>query len=84
MLTVLFTLKNSKISTGINGIYRIVLRSSNIFPTLVASDTNDFVATVDLSKNNKERFIQEIYIPGNFRKITKEEACKIQGYPFRF
>lgn len=79
-----YEFKNSKISTGINGIYRIVLRSSNIFPTLVASDTNDFVATVDLSKNNKERFIQEIYIPGNFRKITKEEACKIQGYPEDF
>lgn len=79
-----YEFKNSKISTGINGINRIVLRSSNIFPTLVASDTNDYVATVDLSVNDKKHFIEEIYKPGNYRKITKEEACMIQGYPKEF
>ena len=79
-----YEFKNSKISTGINGINRIVLRSSNIFPTLVASDTNDYVATVDLSINDKEHFIEEIYKPGNYRKVTKEEACMIQGYPKDF
>lgn len=62
----------------------IILRSSNIFPTLVASDTNDYVATVDLSVNDKEHFINEIYKPGNYRKVSKEEACLIQGYPKDF
>ena len=79
-----YEFKNSKISTGINGINRIILRSSNIFPTLVASDTNDYVATVDLSVNDKEHFINEIYKPGNYRKVSKEEACLIQGYPKDF
>ena len=79
-----YEFKNSKISTGINGVNRIILRSSNIFPTLVASDTNDYVATVDLSINDKEHFINEIYKPGNYRKLSKEEACLIQGYPQNF
>lgn len=79
-----YEFKNSKISTGINGINRIILRSSNIFPTLVASDTNDYVATVDLSINDKEHFINEIYKHGNYRKLSKEEACLIQGYPKDF
>lgn len=79
-----YEFKNSKISTGINGVNRIILRSSNIFPTLVASDTNDYVATVDLSVNDKEHFINEIYKPSNYRKVSKEEACLIQGYPKDF
>lgn len=79
-----YEFKNSKISTGINGINRIILRSSNIFPTLVASDTNDYVATIDLSVNDKRHFIEEIYKPGNYRKVSKEEACLIQGYPKDF
>jgi DNA (cytosine-5)-methyltransferase 1 len=79
-----YEFKNSKISTGINGINRVILRSSNIFPTLVASDTNDYVATVDLNINDKEHFINEIYKPGNYRKVSKEEACLIQGYPKDF
>ena len=28
----------------------------------------------------KEKFLNEIYKTGEFRKITKSEACKIQGF----
>jgi DNA (cytosine-5)-methyltransferase 1 len=80
-----YDFKNTKISTGLNGINRIFLPSSNIFPTLVASDTNDFITTKNIEAETEEeyksKFIQEIYSKGNFRKITKEEACKIQGFP---
>jgi len=80
-----YDFKNTKISTGLFGINRIFLSSSNIFPTLVASDTNDFITTKTISANNeseyKEKFLEEIFKMGAFRKITKSEACKIQGFP---
>ena len=40
-----YDFKNTKISTGLYGVNRVFLPTSNIFPTLVASDTNDFVTT---------------------------------------
>lgn len=80
-----FDFKNSKISTGLNGINRIFFPKSKIFPTLVASDTNDFIALKDIDATNEEefklKFIEEIYNKKEFRKITKEEACLIQGFP---
>jgi DNA (cytosine-5)-methyltransferase 1 len=83
-----FDFKNSKISTGLNGINRIFLPKSKIFPTLVASDTNDFIALKDIVASNEEefklKFIEEIYNKGLFRKITKKEACLIQGFPEEF
>jgi DNA (cytosine-5)-methyltransferase 1 len=79
-----YDFKNTKISTGLFGINRIFLSSSNIFPTLVASDTNDFITTKTIIAKNeieyKEKFLNEIYKTGEFRKITKSEACKIQGF----
>lgn len=83
-----YDFKNTKISTGLNGINRIFLPSSNIFPTLVASDSNDFITTQDITADSpeeyKEKFLKEVYTRGLFRKITKEEACKIQGFPSDF
>lgn len=83
-----FDFKNSKISTGLNGINRIFLPRSKIFPTLVASDTNDFIALIDIDSTNvdefKTKFLEEIYQKGLFRKITKKEACVIQGFPKEF
>lgn len=80
-----YDFKNTKISTGLLGINRIFLPTSNIFPTLVASDTNDYIATqVINAKNNfdfKRKFIENIYMKKQYRKITKEEACLIQGFP---
>jgi DNA (cytosine-5)-methyltransferase 1 len=67
---------------------RIFLPSSDIFPTLVASDTNDFITLKTIEALNheefKNRFIQEIYKPKAFRKITQSEACLIQGFPKDF
>ncbi|WP_445736394.1 DNA cytosine methyltransferase [Mariniflexile sp.] len=83
-----YDFKNTKISTGLFGINRIFLPTSSIFPTLVASDTNDFISTVELEptdmENYKSQFIKEIYNKKNYRKITKEEACAIQGFPKDF
>lgn len=80
-----YDFKNSKISTGLNGINRVFLPSSSVFPTLVASDTNDMVATQDIRSDNpkeyRQRFLEEIHQEGKFRKITKEEACLLQGFP---
>jgi len=80
-----YDFKNTKISTGLYGVNRIFLPTSNIFPTLVASDTNDYVATVVINAKNEEEyrknFIDNIYKKGNYRRITKEEACLIQGFP---
>lgn len=80
-----YDFKNTKISTGLFGVNRIFLPTSNIFPTLVASDTNDFVTTEIITSNNEEdykrKFINRIFNKKNYRRITKEEACLIQGFP---
>lgn len=80
-----YDFKNTKISTGLYGINRIFLPTSKIFPTLVASDTNDYIASKTINAKNeieyKEKFLKEIYKTNTFRKITKQEACLIQGFP---
>lgn len=80
-----YDFKNTKISTGLYGVNRIFLPTSNIFPTLVASDTNDYVTTKMFSAKNEEEhrklFINKVYKKENYRRITKEEACLIQGFP---
>ena len=81
-----YEFKNSKISTGLFGVNRIFLPNSNIFPTLVASDTNDYITLKDIphTSNYKDEFLKEVYFKNAYRKITKEEACKIQGFPEDF
>lgn len=83
-----YDFKNTKISTGLFGINRIFLRSSKIYPTMVASDTNDYIATVDIEADTAQEykceFMEKIYRSGNYRQITKEEACMIQGFPADF
>ena len=80
-----YDFKNTKISTGLYGVNRVFLPTSNIFPTLVASDTNDYVTTKMIRAKNEEEhrklFIDKIYKKENYRRITKEEACLIQGFP---
>jgi len=80
-----YDFKNTKISTGLAGINRIFLPSSKIYPTLVASDTNDFVATepidADTIEEFREKFMERVYRPRNYRRITQSEACRIQGFP---
>jgi DNA (cytosine-5)-methyltransferase 1 len=83
-----YEFKNTKISTGLFGINRIFLPTSNIFPTLVASDTNDYITLKNINAKNeddyKKQFIKEVYKKEDYRKITKSEACLIQGFPMDF
>ncbi|MDQ6979668.1 MAG: DNA (cytosine-5-)-methyltransferase [Mariprofundaceae bacterium] len=83
-----YDFKNTKISTGLFGVNRIFLPSSDIFPTLVASDTNDYIALHGINPKDKysykKQFIEEIYIKKQYRKITRDEACLIQGFPRDF
>lgn len=80
-----YDFKNTKISTGLAGVNRIFLPSCKIYPTLVASDTNDYVTTENISADNIDefriKFMQSVYRKGNYRKISKQEACRIQGFP---
>lgn len=83
-----YDFKNTKISTGLFGINRIFMPSSNLYSTLVASDTNDFITDVQIQATDytefKEMFLNEVYNTKRFRKISKEEACMIQGFPPNF
>ena len=83
-----YEFRYTKISTGIEGVNRVFLPRSEAFPTLVASDTNDFVATKDVQSETeegfKQAFMQEIFHKRLFRKVSKEEACMIQGFPKDF
>lgn len=83
-----YDFKNTKISTGLAGINRIFLPTCKIYPTLVASDTNDYVTTENLNADNIEdfraKFMESIYRSGNYRQISKQEACRIQGFPANF
>lgn len=83
-----YDFKNRKISTGLNGVNRIFLPSSDIFSTLVASDTNDYITDVNVEKSSRaeyrENFIEEVYLKNRYRKISKSEACRIQGFPDKF
>lgn len=83
-----YEFRYTKISTGIEGVNRVFLPKSEAFPTLVASDTNDFVALKDIAADNehdfKKIFLDEIFHKQLFRKISKEEACLIQGFPQNF
>lgn len=83
-----YDFKNTKISSGLYGVCRIFLPTSDVFPTLVASDTNDFVTLETLKANSdkeyRNKFLEKIYQPKNYRKITKNEACEIQGFPSDF
>lgn len=83
-----YEFKNSKISTGLFGINRIFLPTADTFPTLVASDTNDYISLKQIIPKSDEQykkvFMEEVYNCNNYRKITKEEACLIQGFPKDF
>ena len=81
-----YEFKNSKISTGLFGVNRIFLPTSDTFPTLVASDTNDYITLKNIphTSNYREEFLKEVYFKNAYRKITKSEACRIQGFPDDF
>ena len=77
-----YDFKNTKISTGLAGINRIFLPTCKIYPT------NDYVTTENLNADNIEdfraKFMESVYRAGNYRQISKQEACRIQGFPANF
>ena len=83
-----YDFRYTKISTGLFGVNRIFLPSSNIFPTLVASDSNDYVTDLSITATDRDtyrrRFIEEVYRAKRYRRITKSEACRVQGFPSDF
>lgn len=83
-----FDFKNTKISSGLNGINRIFMPTSDLFPTLVASDSNDYISLEHIEMASlvdyKRSFLENVYRKKKYRKITKQEACKIQGFPKDF
>lgn len=83
-----YDFRNTRISTGLNGINRIFLPSSLSFPTLVASDSNDYIATTDISGSSLEeyrhQFLTEVYHTRRFRKLTQTESARLQGFPDSF
>ena len=68
-----YDFKNTKISTGLAGINRIFLPTCKIYPTLVASDTNDYITTKNINADNIEdfraSFMKNVYIR-NFRQTS--------------
>jgi len=83
-----YEIRHTKISTGLFGISRIFLPSSSVFSTLVASDTSDYLTPVSIDALNpdeyKAQFLAKVFLPKRFRKITKAEGCRIQGFPDDF
>lgn len=76
---------NSKNSSGINDVYRIYLPIADRIGTITATGTKDYIATVNISAENKEdykrKFIEEIYKPKKFKEITARDCRKLQGFP---
>lgn len=42
--------------TGINNIYRIILPTADVFPTLTATGAKDYIATVSIHGNHPEHY----------------------------
>ncbi|MBX9259463.1 DNA cytosine methyltransferase [Desmonostoc muscorum CCALA 125] len=79
---------NSKNMTGINDIYRIILPTADIVPTLTATGAKDYIATEAIHGSHpqeyKKRFLEKIYIQKKFIPIMAKHACKLQGFPKNF
>jgi len=70
-----YEFKNSKISTGLFGINRIFLPSSDTFPTLVASDTNDYISLKQITPLSEEGY-KEVFLEEVYKKIVIEKLRK--------
>lgn len=79
---------NSKNSAGINGIYRVYLPTSDVFSTLTATGTKDYIALDivdgDSPEEYKQNFINNIMKKQRLRPITPKEAGRLQGFPDLF
>ncbi len=79
---------NRKLSGGIDGVYRVYLPTSVFFPTIMASGTLDFVATVNVSGDTDEaykgNFVREILRKEKYRHLKPSELARLQGFPDGF
>ncbi|MBD2596820.1 DNA cytosine methyltransferase [Nostoc spongiaeforme FACHB-130] len=79
---------NSKNMTGINNIYRIILPTADIIPTLTATGAKDYIATISVHASHPEEykslFLEKIYKKKKYIPITAKHACKLQGFPTNF
>lgn len=79
---------NRKLSGGIDGVYRVYLPTSTFFPTIMASGTLDFVATVNVSgetdEEYKTNFIRDVLRPEKYRHLKPRELARLQGFPVDF
>jgi DNA (cytosine-5)-methyltransferase 1 len=77
---------NSKMSSGINGIYRVFLPHSDIIPTLTATGTKDYIAKISIEEckdpeEYKQRFLTEIYHKNKFKPLSAPDMANLQGFP---
>ena len=76
---------NSKISSGIKGVYKIFLPHSNVIGTLTATGTRDFISTISIECQEpqayKNMFIKEVYRKKRFKPISAKDYSKLQGFP---
>lgn len=79
---------NRKLSGGIDGVYRVYLPSSTFFPTLMASGTLDFVATIDVQGESEEayrtNFVEQVLNQKKYRSLKPVEMARLQGFPNEF
>lgn len=79
---------NRKLSGGIDGVSRVYLPTSTFFPTIMASGTLDFVATVNVYGKTEEAykadFIHKVLRLKNYRLLKSSELARLQGFPSGF
>lgn len=79
---------NRKLSGGIDGVYRVYLPTSTFFPTIMASGTLDFVATVNVYGDSDEayraNFVRKVLRLENYRSLKSSELARLQGFPSDF
>jgi DNA (cytosine-5)-methyltransferase 1 len=83
-----FEFLNRRMSSGINGTYRIFLPTARFFGTLTARGMNDEIAEIAVTGNSaaeyKQNFIEQILRPKLHRPITVREAARLQAFPEYF
>ncbi len=80
-----FEFLNSRMSSGINGTYRIFLPTARFFGTLTARGMNDEIALVSVTGKTpgeyKQNFIAQVLRPKLHRPISVREAARLQAFP---
>lgn len=83
-----FEFKNRRMSSGIQGIYRVFLPTARFFGTLTARGMNDQVALRsvegDTPNEYKQNFIEQVLRPRKYRPISVREAARLQAFPETF